>query len=210
MGNAGAAVPSPGVAARRFPLIPVVACTLLAFTSAIGVYVLFGDDGEPPAPDLAEGQEALELQPTGELPASVEDVRLVGMGSVGSQKLGDFTGEVPVVLNFFASWCVPCLDEMPAFQAAYEDLGDQVNFVGLANLDSPEKAMEIVAETGVTYPTFSDADSSAITFFGGTQMPTTVFIDAGGEVVSVESRAFDEDELRARISELFGVESGAP
>jgi thiol-disulfide isomerase/thioredoxin len=206
MGNGGAAVPSRGVAARRFPLIPVVLCTLLAFASAVGVYVAFGDDGEPSAPS-EQGEEALELQPTGELPASVDDVRLAGLGANPTQKLGEFTGEKPVVLNFFASWCIPCLDEMPAFESVYQELGDSVNFVGLANLDSPDEALEIVAETGVTYPTFNDIDASAITFFGGTQMPTTVFIDTAGEVVSVDSQPFDAEELRARIDELLGVQA---
>jgi thiol-disulfide isomerase/thioredoxin len=206
MGNSGSAVPSPGVAARRFPLIPVVVCTLLAFASAVGVYVMFDDD-EPSGVVSAEGEEAFDLQPTGELPSSVEEVRLAGLGNSATQKLGDFTGDKPVVLNFFASWCVPCLDEMPAFEAVHRQLGDRVNFVGLANLDSADKALEIVAETGVTYPTFNDLDASAVTFFGGTQMPTTVFIDTDGEVVSVDSQAFDEGELRGRIADLLGVEA---
>lgn len=195
------AVPSAGVAARRFPLVPVILCTLLAFASAVGVYTAFGPDDS----DAEVTDDTLELQPTGELPASVEEVRLTGLGGAESQTLGDYVGDKPVVLNFFASWCVPCLDEMPAFEAVHQQLGDQVNFVGLANLDSEDKALEIVEQTGVTYPTFTDLDASAITFFGGTQMPTTVFIDASGEVTSVDSRTFDEDELRAQIDELLGV-----
>jgi thiol-disulfide isomerase/thioredoxin len=191
------------VAARRFPLIPVVLCTAVALASAIGVYAAFGPDE-----DQADVTDAtLPMQATGELPSSVQEVRLTGMGGADDRTLGDFTGEKPVVLNFFASWCAPCLREMPAFEAVHEELGDRVNFVGLANLDTEDKALEMVAETGVTYPTFADVDASAITYFGGTQMPTTVFIDASGEVVSVESQAFDEDELRARVDDLFGVPS---
>lgn len=195
------AVPSAGVAARRFPLVPVILCTLLAMSSAVGVYVAFGPDGD--AAELTDG--TLPMQPTGELPASVEQVRLTGMGGAENKTLGDYMGDKPVVLNFFASWCAPCLDEMPAFETVHQELGDQVNFVGLANLDADDKALEIVERTGVTYPTFTDLDASAITFFGGTQMPTTVFIDTAGKVTSVDSTTFDEDELRERIGELLGV-----
>ncbi|MBN2622562.1 MAG: hypothetical protein JXA83_04295, partial [Acidimicrobiales bacterium] len=65
--------------------------------------------------------------------------------------------------------------------------------------------LDTVASTGVTYPTFDDPDASALTYFGGLAMPTTVFIDAGGEVVDVHSGPLTEDELRDRISDLFGV-----
>ena len=138
------AVPSAGVAARRFPLVPVILCTLLAFASAVGVYTAFGPDDS----DAEVTDDTLELQPTGELPASVEEVRLTGLGGAESQTLGDYVGDKPVVLNFFASWCVPCLDEMPAFEAVHQQLGDQVNFVGLANLDSEDKALEIAVTKG--------------------------------------------------------------
>lgn len=195
------AVPSAGVAARRFPLVPVILCTLLAVASAVGVYAAFGPEGD----DTDVTDATLPMQATGELPASVEEVRLTGMGGGESRTLGDYLGDKPVVLNFFASWCAPCLDEMPAFEAVHQELGDQVNFVGLANLDTDDKALEIVERTGVTYPTFTDLDASAITFFGGTQMPTTVFIDASGEVASVDSTTFDEEALRTRIGDLLGV-----
>ena len=127
------------------------------------------------------------------------------MGGNADPMLGDFTGDKPVVLNFFASWCTPCLREMPAFEAVHQELGDKVNFVGLANTDTRTRRSRWSSRHGVTYPTFDDPDASAITFFGGTTMPTTVFIDADGEVVSVESRTFDEAALKSRISELLGV-----
>jgi thiol-disulfide isomerase/thioredoxin len=197
-----------GVAARRFPVIPVVLCTLLAVVSAAGVYLAFGgdDDGGADDPPGVDGA-ALPLQETGPLPASAAEVRLAPIGDGGDEAvLGDYLGERPVVVNFFASWCDPCYQEMPDFQAVSEALGDEVNFVGLnISETNVDRAVAMVEETGVTYPTFADPDGSGITFFGGTLMPTTVFIDAAGEVVSVESRQLDEAELRSRITELLGV-----
>jgi hypothetical protein len=57
----------------------------------------------------------------------------------------------------------------------------------------------------VTYPTYNDPDSNALTFFGGLNMPTTVFIDAAGEVVDVNSGPLTEDEIRAKLADLLGV-----
>jgi cytochrome c-type biogenesis protein len=108
-------------------------------------------------------------------------------------------------VNFFASWCVPCIDEMPAFERVHQSLGGQVTFLGMANRDAPGDALATVEATGVTYPTFDDPDASALTYFGGLTMPTTVFIDAAGEVVEVNSGPLTEVELRARIADLFGV-----
>lgn len=184
----------------------MVLSTVLAVVSAGGVYWAFAPDEETPE---VTSDVTFPLEPTGELPGSVAEVRLTGMGGNPTKLLGDFIGERPVVLNFFASWCTPCLREMPAFEAVHQELGDEVTFVGLANTDVEDKALEMVAETGVTYPTFADPDASAVTFFGGTTMPTTVFIDAEGEVVSVESQTFDEESLTSRIGELLGV-SAAP
>ena len=112
----------------------------------------------------------------------------------------------PVVVNLFASWCVPCVEEMPAFERVHQALGDQVTFLGMSNRErSPEDALAIVESTGVTYPTFDDPDASAFTYFGALGMPTTVFIDATGNVVDVHSGPLTEAELQTRITDLFGV-----
>ena len=94
---------------------------------------------------------------------------------------------------------------MPAFEAVHQDVGDQVTLIGMANQDSPDDALATVAATGVTYPTYGDPDSDALTFFGGLAMPTTVFIDTDGEVVEVHSGPLTEDELRSKLDDLFGV-----
>jgi cytochrome c biogenesis protein CcmG, thiol:disulfide interchange protein DsbE len=108
-------------------------------------------------------------------------------------------------VNFFASWCVPCVEEMPAIEAVHQSLGDQVTIVGLANQDRDEDALATVEATGVTYPTYGDPDASAIGYFGGLSMPTTVFIAADGTVVDVNSGPLTEAELRTKISDLFGI-----
>ena len=94
---------------------------------------------------------------------------------------------------------------MPGFEAVHQSVGDQVTVVGMAYQDSPEDALDTVARTGVTYPTYADPEGSALTYFGGLSMPSTVFIDASGQVVDRVSGAMSESELRGEITDLLGV-----
>ncbi|HLM64106.1 MAG TPA: TlpA disulfide reductase family protein [Acidimicrobiales bacterium] len=188
------------MASRRIPLRAVVASTVLALAAAMAVVVVLGDDDDSEA---ASAEEAFELNETGELPASVGNVELGALGDEPATTLAEYLGE-PVVVNFFASWCTPCLEEMPDLEAVHRDLGDRVTIVGLATTDTEDRALAMVERTGVTYPTYADP-GSAVAFFGGTSMPTTVFIDAAGQVVDVSSEKLDEAELRQRISDELGV-----
>ncbi|HEX6570029.1 MAG TPA: TlpA disulfide reductase family protein [Acidimicrobiales bacterium] len=194
------------MAARRLPLSAVIVATAVALAAALAVLAVLdgsGDDGASAAGGTTRGYE---LAPAGELPGSAAEVRLAPLDGDGPDRaLGELLGTKPVVVNFFASWCVPCVDEMPAIETVHRSLGDRVTFIGMANRDTPERALATVAATGVTYPTFDDPDASALTWFGGLAMPTTVFIDASGEVVDVNSGALTEAELRAKLAELFGV-----
>ena len=147
----------------------------------------------------------MELGEQGDLPESTAEVRLAALGEGGTDRaLGELLGTRPVVLNFFASWCAPCIEEMPAFEQVHRSLGDRVAIVGMAYRDSAEDALATVARTGVTYPTYADAEGSALTCFGGTSMPATVFIDAAGEVVDVHSGALTEDALRRQAARPAG------
>jgi thiol-disulfide isomerase/thioredoxin len=199
------------VATRRLPLTAVVAATALALVAALGVLALLdgGDDrgpgGAAAGSDDAAAADGLELTPEGELPSSNADVLLGSLDGGSDRRLGELLGAKPVVVNFFASWCVPCIDEMPAFERVHRAVGDRVTFIGMANRDAPEDALATVDATGVTYPTYDDPDASALTWFGGLAMPTTVFIDATGEVVDRADGALTEAELRARLADLFGV-----
>jgi thiol-disulfide isomerase/thioredoxin len=194
------------VAARRLPLSAVIVATALALVAALGAFAVLDSGGDDEGASAGEqaGQD-YELAPAGELPDSVGEVRLVSLVGEPDRSLGELLGSTPVVVNFFASWCAPCVDEMPAFEAVHQSLQGQVTILGMANRNAPDDALATVESTGVTYPTFGDPEASAITYFGGLAMPTTVFIDAAGEVVDVHSGPLTEAELRSRISDLFGV-----
>lgn len=186
-------------AASRIPLRAVLASTVIALAAAIAVYAVLDDGG-----DAAPSAGTIALTPTDELP------------DAGTVAFTTFDGEVvplsslrggPVLVNFFASTCVPCIEEMPALEEVHRELGDQVTFLGLAMQDRPDAALELVERTGVTYRTAQDKDASVITALGGTVLPTTVLLDAEGEVVAVHNGELDADELRGLIADELGISS---
>jgi thiol-disulfide isomerase/thioredoxin len=119
-------------------------------------------------------------------------------GSEGS--FADFEGK-PTVVNFFASWCGPCIQEMPDFEEVFQAYGDQVNFVGLNTQDRVEDGRAIADQTGVTYTLASDADGSIHAAFGGFGMPTTVFVTADGTIIDMHTGLLQGEALEQVITE---------
>lgn len=102
-------------------------------------------------------------------------------------KLSDFRGQ-PVVLNFWASWCGPCKNEMPDFQAAFEKYGDRVAFM-MVNLtdnttETVETASALIADLGYTFPVYYDTTEAASILYRVSSIPVTFFVDAQGDIVA--------------------------
>ena len=110
----------------------------------------------------------------------------------------------PVVLNFFGSWCPPCVRELPALEAMAERYKGRVNFVGVTFNDSREAARNLLEKTGVSYPAAFDAGSELAYDYGIRGMPTTIFIDADGNQVEAKRGEFSEVQLRKVIDRLWG------
>jgi len=114
----------------------------------------------------------------------------------------DYRGR-PLVVNFFASWCVPCIAEMPAFEEVHRRLGDEVAFLGLNFNEDPALGRGLAERTGVTYDLASDADGSLLAAFGAVGMPTTAFVSPDGRILEVVSGELTGAELEKRIAEVF-------
>jgi cytochrome c biogenesis protein CcmG, thiol:disulfide interchange protein DsbE len=110
----------------------------------------------------------------------------------------------PVVLNFFASWCGPCIREMPALQAMSERYRGRVHFVGVTFNDRREAARDVLQRTGVTYPSAFDAESEVALDYAVRVMPTTVFIGPGGNLVERKDGEISERQLETVIDRLVG------
>ena len=107
----------------------------------------------------------------------------------------------PVVLNFFASWCPTCIAEMPDFETVHQNFAGEVNFLGLATQDRIENAIALIEDTGITYDVGNDQNGEVFTQFQGLGMPTTVFIDADGNVTKVHTGVLDVGSLTDTINE---------
>jgi thiol-disulfide isomerase/thioredoxin len=114
----------------------------------------------------------------------------------------------PLVVNFFSSWCTPCITEMPDFEAVHQELGDDVTFVGLnygGGGETVSAAKDIIERTGITYDVGRDPDGRLLEALGGLTMPTTVLIRSDGTVAQVRSGAVSKGTLRDLIRDEFGV-----
>ena len=123
----------------------------------------------------------------------------------GTVALADFEGQ-PVIVNFWASWCPPCVAEMStALEPAHQQYGDEVAFLGVNLQDEPDAAQRIIDQTGVTYELAVDRDGSAFSAFNGVGMPTTVFIDAQGRIAERHTGILTPEQLEAQITRLTEV-----
>jgi len=121
----------------------------------------------------------------------------------GSQGvIGDYAGR-PLILNFFASWCVPCLKEMPGFERVFQSHGGDVAFLGMNLQDTDADGQAVVERTGVTYDLARDRDGSLFTEVGGFAMPTTLFIDADGRLLEMVSGELTAENLDIKIKTYF-------
>ena len=188
------------VPGSRLPLRVIVLSTVLVFAAAAITYVVLSpDDGD----DGSASDGTIELTPS-DGPAGDPDEVAFTTFEDDTVTLASLQGR-PVVVNFFASTCTPCIKEMPAFEEVFQELGDEVSFLGLAVQDRPDAAVALVERTGISYPTAQDPDGDVINALGGTILPTTVLLDAEGEIVTTHNGALEADELRQLLADELGV-----
>ena len=131
---------------------------------------------------------------TGQEPEPAADFR-IDLLSGEELALSDLRGKV-VVLNFWATWCPPCREEMPSFESIYREYQDrEVVFVGVAVADTEERARDFVEGVGVTYPIGLDPGGIAESY-RVTAMPTTFFIDREGTITRKLQGQASEGALR--------------
>mgnify|MGYP002801736366 FL=1 len=108
----------------------------------------------------------------------------------------------PIVLNFWASWCPPCKEEMPDFNAAAQEHTD-IQFLMVNMTDGDRETVEIAKEyveaQGFNFPVFFDTELSAATAYGAYSLPTTYFIDGDGNLTTYANGMIDANTLERGI-----------
>lgn len=124
------------------------------------------------------------------------------------QKLSSFKGRI-VVLNFWATYCIPCLKEMPdlaAIQNEYAAHGVQVIGASADDPDDRAKVRQFIKETKINFPVWLDATVTDMMRFGlGSALPGTVVIEKDGRIAKVYSGVFSKAELKKQIDAMLAA-----
>ncbi|MBX6773057.1 MAG: redoxin domain-containing protein [Chloroflexi bacterium] len=124
-------------------------------------------------------------------------------------RLRDFRGQ-PVVLNFFATWCGPCQEELPAFQATYQKYHAQGLQILLVDLkESPQDVQSFATKLGLSVPIVVDQRGTVSQGYALTILPTTYFIDATGVIRGVQVGPLTEATLMDTVAALVTGSNGA-
>ena len=115
----------------------------------------------------------------------------------------DYKGK-PILINFFASWCLPCREEMPVLEKIVREYGPKgVVFLGIAVDDTEEKMKDFIAKYGVTFPVGLDKTAAIQKSFGIYGIPTTYFIDKQGVINYFHSGSVTEELLQHELDKLL-------
>lgn len=121
----------------------------------------------------------------------------------GTFALEDLQGK-PALINFWASWCVPCRDEAPILKAAHERYGDEVAFLGVNIKDARDEALAFDEEFGLEYPDVRDEGSVLFRDYGLTGQPETFLLDADGNIVQhINGPLPDQATLDSLMADLL-------
>jgi cytochrome c biogenesis protein CcmG/thiol:disulfide interchange protein DsbE len=120
----------------------------------------------------------------------------------GRVALAELRG-TPVVLNFWASWCIPCKEEAPFLAAAARAHRRDLASLGVDIQDFESDARDFLDELDVPYPSVRDGSPKTHTAYGLTGVPETYYIDAEGRIVEHSVGAVSRRELEAGIAKLL-------
>lgn len=117
-------------------------------------------------------------------------------------RLADTRG-MPVLINFWASWCIPCEDEAVVLEQGSRAYRDRVKFIGVNVQDTDPLAREFVRRFGVTFPNGRDTTGAIAVEYGMSGVPETYFVDRNGMLVRKWQGPLDEARLRTFLNELL-------
>ncbi len=109
----------------------------------------------------------------------------------------------PVLINFLASWCMPCREEIPILNRVYGEYSKNVVFVAIAVGDEEEKAKEFVDKFNLSFPAGIDGSGEIEEAYGVYGVPTTLFIDGKGIISYRHMGSVTEKLLRYELDKTL-------
>ena len=165
------------------------------------------DDTSQKLPSIATGSE---VQMDQDLAPNFAITLFQGEAKLGGTdvNLRQFQGK-PLIINFWAGLCPPCRAELPDLQEFYNEFSDRVTLVGVdlgqfTGLGSLQDAKDLLEELQISYPVGFTNDGSVISKYKVFAMPTTVFIDASGEIFKKWGGALNAGVLREQTNAMLG------
>ena len=191
--------------------------TRLGFAAAILLTMLFGSVGSVQDAEQSDSQEAAQSEQAYDQDADGEQrARSAGESLIGqtgpkssittlegeSINLGDLYGKKPVYIKFWATWCVPCRQQMPGFQKFQEEHGDEIQVIAVNTgyADTAEAAQAYREEMGLTMPITVD-DGTLAEALHLRVTPQHVLIDRSGHITYIGHR--DDQELEQALQALL-------
>lgn len=171
----------------------------------IGAYFLYGVLKENYAPDLFSDKSPDTQTDDSETAAEQTAPDFTVLDENGNKvKLSDYFGK-PVILNFWASWCYYCKEEMPDFNEAYHSNTD-IQFLMVNVTDGKQEtissAKKFIEDSGYDFPVFYDTELNAATAYGASGLPMTVFIGKDGKLVTYARGMLSAENLSKGIDLL--------
>lgn len=130
------------------------------------------------------------------------DFLLTEVGGGETVQLSSFRGR-PVVVNFWATWCVPCYAEHEVLIGGARSRPDVV-FLGIVYQDETDRVKRFLEQNGSAYPSLMDQAGAAAISYGVYGVPETFFIDGSGTIVAKHEGPLDHESMSARLQLLGG------
>ena len=164
-----------------------------------------GTGTEKPEASADQGDGVIEFKPGMPIKEGVQAPDFTGELIDGTSiTLSELQGK-PVIINFWATWCGPCVKEMPAFERLKDDFGDKIGIIAVNCGDDAGTVKDFMEENGYTFPVVLDEEYSISMLYPTNSIPYTVVVDAEGKVTHISTGALDADTMYERYKEALGV-----
>lgn len=166
---------------------------------SIGILIISALRSSGSTETQSSGEEFTFSLPT-DVISSITDTQL----TLSDGTSFDFSSHLgtPMLVNFWASWCNPCVEEIPLLQQVAQTYADQLIVVGINSGETRSTVLSFIEDYGLTYPIGIDAGNEILSDLGINVLPTTYFIDAYGNISEVYYGPLDPTTINTYLIEL--------